>query len=92
MESEKTIIKELLHSAGITINGGHPWDVQIHNEKTYACVLNNGALGLGEAYMAGWWDAERLDEFFQKILSTNLEKKIKNRIPRPPLLLAPPPH
>lgn len=78
MESAKNIVTELLHSAGITINGQNPWDVQIHNQKTYSCVLSNGAVGLGEAYMAGWWDCEKLDDFFQKILSSNLEKKIKN--------------
>lgn len=76
--SAKNILKELIHSTGIMINGIHPWDIQVHNEQLYSRILKEGALGLGEAYMDGWWDCARLDEFFQRVLSANLEKKIKN--------------
>jgi cyclopropane-fatty-acyl-phospholipid synthase len=30
-------------------------------------VLQEGSLGLGESYMDGWWDCERLDIFFQRV-------------------------
>ena len=33
-------------------------------------------MGLGEAYMNGWWDCDALDRFFHKILSAGLEKKV----------------
>jgi cyclopropane-fatty-acyl-phospholipid synthase len=29
--------------------------------------LQEGSLGLGESYMDGWWDCERLDIFFHKV-------------------------
>ncbi len=75
---EKQIIKSLLSSASITVNGNSPYDLQIHNENFYNRVLRDGALGLGESYMDGWWDCENLDQFFHKILATELNNKIKN--------------
>jgi len=73
----KTIIKELLKECKITINGSNPYDIQIHNDKLYDRVLKQGSLGLGEAYMDGWWDCEELDEFFNKILRNDIEKRVK---------------
>lgn len=34
---------------------------------------------MGEAYIEGWWDCHNLDEFFHKVLSADLEKKIVTR-------------
>lgn len=70
--SAKTIIHQLAHTAGITINGNAPWDITVHNEDFYARVLNEGSLGLGESYMQKWWDCERLDIFFYKILRMHI--------------------
>jgi cyclopropane-fatty-acyl-phospholipid synthase len=39
--------------------------------------MAQGALGLGESYMDGWWDCERLDEFFYRILVSELDRKVK---------------
>ena len=73
----KKIAQSLLDSVGITINGHHPWDIQVHNEKLYSRALSDGSLGLGEAYMDKWWDCERLDIFFDKLLRGKLNDKIK---------------
>jgi len=77
MKSDKEIASSLLESAEITINGKNDYDIQVHNESLYSRVLRQGALGLGESYMDGWWDCKKLDQFFYKILSTNLDKKIR---------------
>ena len=61
-------MRELLASAGITLNGTAPGDVTIHNPRLYTRVLTGGPLALGEAYMDGWWDANGLDVFFTKLL------------------------
>jgi len=61
MKKEKEIIKNLLAGASITINGSNICDPQIHNENFYSRVLRQGSLGLGESYMDGWWDCEKLD-------------------------------
>ncbi|MDP1689375.1 MAG: cyclopropane fatty acyl phospholipid synthase, partial [bacterium] len=77
MKKEKQIIKSLLDGTDITINGSNPWDPQIHNEHFYSRVLREGSLGLGESYMDGWWDCEKLDQFFHKVLVADLDKKIR---------------
>ncbi len=75
--SVESFFKKLLEPAGIRINGNNPWDIQVHDERLYARVLQQGSLGLGESYMDKWWDAESLDEFFNKLLRAELEKKVK---------------
>lgn len=77
MKKEKQIIESMLSDTGITINGNNPWDIQIHNNYFYSCVLKHGSLGLGESYMDGWWDCKHLDQFFHKILTAELDNKIK---------------
>lgn len=77
MKKAKQIIESLLDGTGVVINGSNLWDPQIHNEKFYNRVLREGSLGLGEAYMDGWWDCKRLDQFFYKILVAELDKKIR---------------
>lgn len=72
----KEQLQKLLNLADVKINGDRPWDIQINNKDFYKRVLSGGSLALGESYMDGWWDCEQLDEFFNKILSTNLEKEI----------------
>lgn len=68
----------LFASAGITVNGNHPGDISVRDSRLYREVLLHGSLGLGEAYMRGWWDCERLDVFFCKILRSGLEHSWPN--------------
>ncbi len=77
MMNFKPKMQELLDLAGIKINGNNPWDIKVHNPKLYTQVLSRGNLGIGEAYMAGWWDCEKLDEFFNKVLKVKLGQKIR---------------
>ncbi len=58
------IAHEMLSMAGIEINGSRPFDIQINNPNFFKRVLQDGSLGLGESYMDGWWECERLDIFF----------------------------
>lgn len=71
----------MLSKAGITINGPADFDMQVHNEKLYQRVLIGGSLALGEAYMEGWWDVKNLDQFFHKILSSNISSKFNFTLP-----------
>lgn len=66
----------LLARAGITVNGARPWDMRIHHPGTLDRVLSQGSLGLGESYMEGWWDCERLDEFFCRVLRARLDERV----------------
>ena len=76
MEGE-TFIRGLLCAAGIAVNGSNPWDIQVHRPELYARVLAEGSLGLGEAYMDGWWDCDRLDEFFHRAAAARLAQQLK---------------
>lgn len=76
-KNSKDMIEEMLLLADIKINGDDPWDIQINDNRLFDRVFKDGSLGLGEAYMDKWWDCERLDEFFYRALSSNLDKKIE---------------
>ena len=43
-------------------------------------VLQEGSLGLGESYMDGWWECDRLDIFFDKVLRAGFETKLPHNI------------
>ena len=62
------IVSEMLSSADIRINGNRPFDLKVKNTDFYKRVLQECSLGLGESYMDGWWECERLDIFFQRVL------------------------
>lgn len=68
--------RELLASADIMVNGTRPWDMRMHHPDTLDRVLSQGSLGLGESYMEGWWDCERLDEFICKVLQARLDQQV----------------
>jgi cyclopropane-fatty-acyl-phospholipid synthase len=70
----KRIVRKMLGSSGIQIDGDRPWDIRIHNPDLYERVLSGGSLALGESYMDGWWDCEALDQFFEKIMENRLDK------------------
>ena len=76
----ETVVQELLTIAGITINGGQPYDIEVHNNAFFKRVLKDEALGLGESYMDGWWDCEALDQFIDKILRAKLNDKVKGSL------------
>ncbi len=70
-------IKKILSFADVKINGDRPWDIHVHNDNLYARFLAEGSLGVGESYMDGWWDCDRLDQLFDRIFMAKLDKKIK---------------
>src|SRR5579862_989498 len=76
-QSSRQTIEQILSSADIQINGNRSWDIQVHNEELYNRILRDQTLGLGEAYVEGWWDVNSLDECFFRILRTELEKQLK---------------
>lgn len=76
----KGIVRDMLSPVGITLNGDKPWDIQIRDERFYQRVLSDGSLGLGESFMDGLWDCEKLDEFFCRLILAKTEEKIKKSL------------
>ncbi|TVS10199.1 MAG: cyclopropane fatty acyl phospholipid synthase [Wenzhouxiangella sp.] len=70
-------LQDLLDSVDVRVGGQRAWDPQIRDDRFYRRLLTNGSLGAGEAYMDGWWDAERLDELFCRLLRAGLDRKMK---------------
>jgi cyclopropane-fatty-acyl-phospholipid synthase len=81
MSAEKTArwIREILSPAGVTLDGENPWDIRVRDDRFYHRVLREGSMGLGESYMDGWWECERLDEMFAMVMPTRAEGKIRKR-------------
>ncbi len=75
--SARSVFERLLVPAQITINGAAPWDIRVHNTALYDRVLRGGSMALGESYMDGWWDVERLDEFFCRILAARIDRNVR---------------
>lgn len=73
----KNFVTGVINEIGLTVNGSNPEDIKINDERFYRRVLAQGSLGLGESYMEGWWDCDRLDDFLAKLLTANLENKVR---------------
>lgn len=42
--------------------------VVVHDARAYGAVLRGGSVGLGQSYMAGWWDADDLTATVRALL------------------------
>ena len=72
-------VNELLTLANIKVAGNQAWDIHVHDDRFYKRVLADGSLGLGESYMDCWWEVESLDQLFCKILSSDIEHRVKTK-------------
>ncbi len=74
----QSLVKMLFGLAEIEINGSNPWDIKVHNERFYKRAVTEVELGLGESYMDGWWDVDKLDEMIYRIVRADLQNKLKH--------------
>ncbi|QHA86295.1 cyclopropane fatty acyl phospholipid synthase [Serratia rhizosphaerae] len=74
------MVEEMLAQAGITINGGQAFDIQVNNPQMFKRVLQEGSLGFGESYMDGWWECERLDMLFSRLLRAGVDERLPKNI------------
>lgn len=77
MTTPKQLCADLFRLAKIEINGSNPWDPQVRNDAFYTRALSEGNMGLGEAYMEGWWECEQLDEFIHRALTAKLDGNVR---------------
>ncbi|MCW7646146.1 cyclopropane fatty acyl phospholipid synthase [Serratia bockelmannii] len=70
------IVEEMLAEAGVAINGPRAWDIRGHNPALFKRILQEGSLGFGESYMDGWWECERLDMLFTRILQAGVDERL----------------
>jgi cyclopropane-fatty-acyl-phospholipid synthase len=67
----RTKLEKFLSDKDIVFNGDNPWDIKVYNPNLYKRMLDEGSIGLGEAYMDGWWDCDQLDEMFHHLCTGN---------------------
>ncbi|GMR12171.1 MAG: cyclopropane fatty acyl phospholipid synthase [Gemmatimonadota bacterium] len=75
--SARDRVGDLLRRADVVLDGDRPWDLRVHDDRMFSRVVLGGSLALGESYMDGWWDSERLDESFYRILRAGLEGSVR---------------
>lgn len=75
----ENLAKEILSFAGIEVNGSKPWDIRVYNKNFYKRAVTEAELGIGESYMDGWWDCEKLDEMIYRIIKVRLDEKVKRK-------------
>ena len=73
----KQKIQKALAEVDVIVGGARPWDIIVHDERLYGKIILHGSVGLGEAYMNGWWDCADLPEFFYRVLRGRLHVKYK---------------
>jgi cyclopropane-fatty-acyl-phospholipid synthase len=69
-------VQELLNLAEVRIGGPQPWDMQPHHPRLFQRIVTQGSLGLGDSYVDGWWDCERLDEFVARALRAQIDQHV----------------
>lgn len=77
MNQAKEAIKEILELAGVPINSDEPWSLNVKDERLWQRVMRHKQLGLGEAYIDGWWDCAAIDQMFTKLLAVDLHAVLK---------------
>jgi cyclopropane-fatty-acyl-phospholipid synthase len=74
--SARDTLARWLAGAGIRIDGPRPWDLQVRDGRLWNRILADGSLGVGESYVDGWWDAERLDELLVRAMRGAIDAQL----------------
>ena len=71
------IVRGLFEQAGIQIGGTAPHDIRVLDRHFYSRVLAEGSLGLGEAYIDGWWECDAVEDMVVKLIRAEIHNKIR---------------
>lgn len=75
-KSAEADVRALLARAGVAVGGGRPWDIRVCHPGFYKRVLTGGSLAAGDSYVDGWWESDRLDEFFHRVFKAGLYERL----------------
>nr|MBU6203602.1 cyclopropane fatty acyl phospholipid synthase [Acidobacteriota bacterium] len=78
-EGARRICTDLLSEAGVPIGSTEPHAVHVNDERLWSRVVAQRQLGLGESYMDGWWDCNRLDEMLTRVIAIDAAQRIPLR-------------
>lgn len=63
-----SLFNKILKPLDIQINGGQPWDIQVKDCRFYFSLLF-GSIGVGQAFVKGWWTCHDLEGFFLRLFT-----------------------
>ena len=52
----------------------------MRDDRLYDRILRDASLGLGEAYMDGWWDCLAIDQFIDRVLRADLRSEVEKNL------------
>jgi cyclopropane-fatty-acyl-phospholipid synthase len=70
-------ITDLFAQAAVQIGGSRAADIRVLDERFYRRLTTDGAIGLGDAYVDGWWECDAIDQLFDHILRIDLFAKAR---------------
>jgi cyclopropane-fatty-acyl-phospholipid synthase len=76
-DGAKNFALRLLETAGVPVNGTEPWSLQVRDERLWDRVVSQRQLGMGEAYMDGWWESDAMDDMLTRILVSDVLTKVR---------------
>ena len=68
------LVERVFAASDIAIDGSKPWDIRVTDNRFFRAVVTQGSLGLGEAYMNGWWKCEDLEELAYRLMRSGIYK------------------
>ena len=68
----RSLAAKVFAIAGVSLNGNNPWDIQVLDDRFARSVLLKGSLGLGEAYLLGWWTCHDLEELSFRLINSGV--------------------
>ncbi len=71
-------IESMLGGTDVRLNGRNPQDIRINDEVFLQRALAQGSLGVGESYMDGQWDCERLDDMLTRVFRADADRRLPN--------------
>lgn len=76
------LVEEMLSQCGIELNGSRPFDLRVTDSRAFQRIVRQGSLGLGESYMDGQWECERIDKLVERLLRHSLGQHFSNTLAR----------
>jgi cyclopropane-fatty-acyl-phospholipid synthase len=74
------VAEKILERADVHVDGRRPWDIRVHDARAFGRALFGGSIGLGEAYLDGWWSCADLEELAHRVARARLEE-IAEKLP-----------
>lgn len=78
---EERVVSALFDRLGVKVGGSGTDDMRVNAPEFYRRLLSDPELELGETYMDGLWDSNRIDSLTFKLLSYHRDNGLKSYLP-----------